>query len=554
MERGENAAPPDGVEIPPSGGAEQPDGSSQESRRGQLLRRSTTVSLFIGLGVVAGFLVDVLVVARYGLGTETDAFFGAYTIPFILVTRMAALQPVLVTVLGGYRDDKTAFSILLNAAGLITIAVAVLGALLARPLVTLTTPGFAPATADLAVHLARILFARVPAAAVAEVCKAELYSQRRFGLATFSNALPSLVTVALLLIVGGERGIEVVAYGFVVGTVAQAALLAGLLFGPLHVPYRWPASTTLRHAAPILQQTGRMVLAPLAGLFLRQGVTLAERFLGSFLPPGSVTALSYANRLNAIVAGVFFDGITTASLPSLADRWRQGANKAARAELESLLKLATYVAVPVGLAVAALSAPLVSLFFERGQVDSESALLLGTVLGVYSLSLPPLGPFRAIQTFFYAIKEMRPVVFLLGGLAALTVGLDLILVWSLGALGLALAYALSCGMMTAVGLVWLERRVRGMAGPAGKGLDWRRLGDSAWRLILTSVAMAGTLLATSRWLETITADFGRLGLILTLGLSSAAGLAVFVGLGTLLRLDAVSILWSMARNKWRTIK
>lgn len=573
---------------------EDPDGLPSAGHRVRLLRRSTTVSLFIGLGVLAGFLVDVLIVARFGLGTETDAFFGGYTLPYILVTRLAAIQPVLVTILSSQSGDnvargrvpvvgaraasreqsslltlptmtpneaaaqngrdETAFSVLLNAVGLVSLAVAVVGGLLARPLIAITTPGFDPITAARAATLARILFARVPVAALAEVCRAELYARRRFGLATLSNALPSLFTAALLMLVRtgagsgapiGSRlgtGIELVAYGMVLGAFLQVVLLFSVLVGPLGAPYR----LSLCHPTPLLRKTGRLVIAPLGGLFLRQGVTLAERLLGSYLPAGSVTALSYANRLNLIVAGVFFDGITTASLPTLADRWSRGVGKAARAELVALLKLTAYVAIPVGLAVAALSSPLIRLFFERGQVAPQDAQLMGTVVGVYFLSLPFLGPFRAVQTFFYAIKEMRPVLFLHGGLAGLAVLLDLALVWSLGALGLALGYALSCGIIAFIALFWLTRRVSQMGGvPADR---WRSLAESAWRLALTSVLAAAVLYGTSYWLDRLTVELGRWGLVLTMGASSLAGLAVFLGLGIALRLEAIAIVSAIVRK------
>ncbi len=532
---------------------------SSGKNSGQLLRRSTTVSLFTGLAVVVGFLVDVLIVSRFGLGAETDAFFGGYTIPFTLVTTIAAIQPVVVTVLAGNRHDKSAFGVLLSASGLVTVALAAIGALLARPLVAVTTPGFAPQTAARASFLAQILFARVPAAAIAEVCKAELFTQRRFGLATFSNALPGLVTVVFLL-AGARLGIQIAAYGFVAGSLVQALVLVGILLGPLRVPFRWK----LRDSMPVLRQTGRLMSAPLAGLVLRQAVTVAERFLGSYLPAGSVTALSYASRLTMIVAGVFFDALNRAALPSMATLWSQGKRVAARSELETLLKMMWSVSFPVGLTVAALSTPLVRLFFQQGQVDYQAALLMGTVLGVYALSLPFLGPYRVVRTFFFAVKEARPVVILHGALAALTVCLDLILVWSLGAVGLALAYAVSSAMVMIISMVWLVRwterpivtpaqpaevrTVQGSTGP-GLGLNSRRLLGSVWRLVLISVMVGAAEYLTNDWLEAVTIGWGRWGLLLSLGLSGVVGLVVFLGLGAALRVELVSVLWSMAKRR-----
>jgi putative peptidoglycan lipid II flippase len=478
------------------------------------------------------------------MGSETDAFFAAYTVPFILITLLAAVQPVLVSILTSYRQDKIAFSVLLNAAALIALAVAVTGALLARPLVAGTAPGFDAAAAATTTRLARILFLRVPAAAVAELCRAQLYAHRRFGVATFGNAIPSLVTAAVLLLLGRSLGIEVVAWGFVAGASFQAMMLAGLLFGPLGATYY----RTLHHSpggeggnsVSILRQTGRLLPAPLTGLVLRQAVILAERILGSYLPAGSVTALSYANRLNSALAGIFFDGITTASLPSLAERWSQSAKDAFRQELTNLLNLMATVSLPLGLAIAASSTPLVRLLFERGQMDRQAALLLATVLGVYSLSLPSLGLFRAVQTGFYALKETRPIIGLFGGLAVLTIGLDLMLVWRLGAVGLALAFAVSCGIITAVGLVWLARRI--------DHLEWRQWLGSIWRLGIASGAMAATLLSASWWLGATLEPASQWGVLATLVVSGLVGLVVFVGVGVMLRLEVLLTLLDVIRR------
>jgi putative peptidoglycan lipid II flippase len=503
----------------------------------RLLKRSTTVSSFTALGVGIGFLVDVLLVARFGIGVSTDAYFGGYTIPLILVTCLVAIEPVLVTILAGHRQDESAFSILLNAAGLVGLTVAALGILLARPLVQGTMPGFPPETAAQATLLARILFARVPGTAVAEVCKAELYTRRRFGLATFSNVFPSLLTAVVLVLPRTGTAIEVVAASVVAGTLLQAVVLTAALFGPFHLPYRF----TLRHTTPLLSQTGRLLVAPLVGLLLRQGVVLAERFFGSNLQAGSVTALSYASRLTMTVAGISFDGISTAALPSLAERWSQGATKEARDELAALLKLMLIVAVPVGLLAAALGTPLVLLFFQRGQVDRQGALLMGTLFSIYSLSLLGLGPFRAAQNLFYAVKEMRPIIILHGSLTAVTLVLDWILVRRMGVTGLALSFAVSSAIIAVAAMVWMAEHVG--------NLDWRRLGDLFWKWGLASLAMAGVAIALGRWLQQVTQQWGRWGLVLVVILSGVGGALALVGIASLLRAEPISVLWRAVRER-----
>jgi putative peptidoglycan lipid II flippase len=298
----------------------------------------------------------------------------------------------------------------------------------------------------------------------------------------------------------------------------------------------------LRQEMPILQQTAKLVVAPLAALLLRQGVTVAERLIGSFLPAGSVTAITYANRLTMVAAGILFDGATTAALPSLAALQGREEEQAARTEMGRLLRLLTYIALPAGLGLAVLSTPLVRLLFERGQVDAQAAILMGTVLGVYALSLPCLGPYRGVQTYFYARRAVRPVVILQGSLAMLTLALDLLLVQTFGVVGLALAFVLSCSVVATIGLAWMGKQ-------AGD-LSWRSLLDQLWRLGLAAAGMASSMLAASRWVGAMTQGTGRWELVLAIGAACLAGVTAFVGLGAILRLEAISILWSMVKDKW----
>jgi peptidoglycan biosynthesis protein MviN/MurJ (putative lipid II flippase) len=206
--------------------------------------------------------------------------------------------------------------------------------------------------------------------------------------------------------------------------------------------------------------------------------------------------------------------------------------------------------LPLGLAVAALSVPLARLFFERGQVAAQQAMLLGSVWGVYALSLPFLGPYRVVQTFFYSVREAKPAVVLHATLAASSVALDLVLVWSLGATGLALSFVLSCSLVTVIGLIWMARSAGDPSHPSGEGLNWRRLAGSAWRLGFVSAAMAAALLATSKGLDPLVGGAGHWGLALNLGVSALSGAAVFVGLGAILHLEAVVVAWKVVKEKW----
>ena len=75
-------------------------GSGEQQRAGRsLLAGSATVSVFNALGVLAGFALDALVAAWFGVGLQTDAYFSAYRLPnaitsVITMVAGAALVPM----------------------------------------------------------------------------------------------------------------------------------------------------------------------------------------------------------------------------------------------------------------------------------------------------------------------------------------------------------------------------------------------------------------------------------------------------------------------------
>jgi len=52
--------------------------------RGYLARNAAIISIMSFTGVLLGLVLDALIVAVFGLGAETDAFFVACTIPLII--------------------------------------------------------------------------------------------------------------------------------------------------------------------------------------------------------------------------------------------------------------------------------------------------------------------------------------------------------------------------------------------------------------------------------------------------------------------------------------
>lgn len=411
------------------------------------------LSGFTGLGVLAGFAVDLCIALRFGLAGATDAYFTAGTLPVVFVAAaLGTAHNVLVVALADPSHGPRLFPSLLAGAGLGGIAVAVAGSLASLPLMQVLSPGFDAATLALAAQLSRALFWRVPATLVAEVVRARLYARRQFGWAAAGSAVPSAFALAVLLTCPAAD----ITWAGVAVTLGSWAGLVWLVPAA-----RWrraaggdapaPSLPATRPATPV-RRVGRELAASLAGLLVRQVIVMALRWYGSFLPPGSVAALTYADKITQVIAGTLYGGIATAGLPALAAALAAQQRAEAARHWRRLLALSVAVAVPLGAATAALSGLLVPLLFARWLDPAATALLSG-VLAVYGLSLIPLGPFRAQQSYLYAARRPGWIATLLALATAVTLALAGPLVQALAAPGLGFAFVAGVTAATAAGFL-----------------------------------------------------------------------------------------------------
>jgi len=431
----------------------------------RLTLNSFIVAVFSGSSVLAGFAFDLLIAARFGLGKEADAYFAAVTLPVVVLTALlTASQSVLVVALApltpspeptgeGVVDDGVLFSSLLNLAGLFGLVIAIVGVASAHWLAWMLSPGFDAPSLTLAASLMRVLFLRAPAATMVEVLRPALLGRQRFALASAGYLIDSL-TALLGLFFLLTKGIMSAGWALTLGAWAELGWLviasfttASFTTGSVLTHRFYRPRIVWRDAA--LRQVGCSLAAPLGGLIFRQGVILAERWFGSFLGPGSVAALGYANKIIKVFGGVVFDSVNTTALPSLtAAIHKFGLASASRSavlrEWKRLLSFSTLVAFPLGLGLALFSRPFVTFFFSGGTRDLGAVNLaqMATLLAIYSLALIPLGPFRAQQSYLYAAKHPASVGWLLFLATIVTLLLDWPLVQVSGMYGLGVSFAL----------------------------------------------------------------------------------------------------------------
>lgn len=496
---------------------------------------------------LAGFARDVLTAAVLGAGPGADAFFvalklpnlfrrmfaeGAFSVAFVpLFTRTLALEGRAAAL----RVAEEALALLLAVLVPVTIlAVAAMPVLMHG-----LAPGFAdtPATFGLAVELARTTFPYLLLVALVALLGGILNACGRFGPFAAAPIAFNLTLIAALL-AAGALGIDpahAMAVGVTLSGVIQVAWMAWACRGSGMAPrLRWPVWS------PAVRRLVRLI-GPGA---LGAGVVQVNLFVGvviaSFLPPGSVSYLYYADRLNQLPLGVIGIAIGTALLPLLARHAAEGNRAGLDDGLNRALEFGLLLGLPAAVALAVAGEPIVAVLFERGAFGPAAAAATAAALTAYAVGIPGAVIAKALAAAFFARQDTATPVRAAVAATAVNIALALALLPVLGHVGIALAAAVSGWLNMALLARALMRR-------GELGVD-ARLRRRLPRILLAAVGMGAGLAigdaVLDPWLhgESGTLRFAALALL------TGGGLALFAALAHLARATDLGDLKALMRK------
>jgi putative peptidoglycan lipid II flippase len=498
-------------------------------------------ALLLAAGVLVsrmlGYLRDMALANRLGVGGEADAYYAAFQLPDLLNYLLVggALSIAFLPMYTRVRDRdgaeaahelfRTILGTLFTA---VTLATAVLW-VFAEPLVALQFPRFDEATRALTVRLTRIMLPAQIFFVGGGIVGAVLMAEGRFG----SQALAPLVYNGCVLAGGLLSGD---AEGFAWGALGGACL-GGWVLRVLDLRRTHRIRMRVAFFGPAFR---RYLWAALPLMFGVSLVTVDEwyvRWFGAALAVGTVAVLSFARKLMLTPVAVLGQALGTAALPTLARLFATGQGRQLAETIERTLITALWLAALAAAALASFAGPLVELLYHHGRFSAEAAAQTATALRVMALGIPAWVIRQVGVRGFYAREETwRPM--LLGTAMALAA---LPLYWFLGeragAVGLAAAGALA------------------MTGNALATLAWARARHGAPRLgPLSAVAVRALAVATLAGLAGAAAASalppaggGKLTAALEIAVGSAVfGLVALAGLRTLADAGTWSLLKRLA--------
>lgn len=505
---------------------------SEKTGKGGLLRSSAVVSVMTLLSRVLGMVRDMVVASYFGSGAAADAFFIAFKIPNFLRRLFAegAFAQAFVPVLSEYRTKRTQLEVKLlvdrtaGMLGLILTGITALGVLGSPYLVMLFAPGFhgEPAKLELAGELLRITFPYLLLISLTAFTSGVLNTYGRFAVPGFTPVLlnVSMILSAVFMTPYFDQPIMALAWGVFIAGFAQLTFQLPFVarLGLLPRPrVKWGDEGVRRIML--------LMVPALFGVSVSQINLLLDTVLASFLQTGSVSWLYYADRLSELPLGAFGIAIGTVILPSLARQHASEDPKAFSSTLNWALRMVLLVGVPAALALGILSEPLIASLFYYGAMSQEAVVQSARALEAYSLGVLAFMLIKVLAPGFFARQDLKTPVRVAVICMVANMVMNLILIWPLKHVGLALATSLS-SMLNAGMLFWGLYKIGVFQIVPGWGLFLLRLFGGCAAMV---AAIWWLNVPSDEWF-----DWGWQQRALQLGLLVVAGMVAFVaGLGLL---------------------
>jgi putative peptidoglycan lipid II flippase len=207
----------------------------------------------------------------------------------------------------------------------------------------------------------------------------------------------------------------------------------------------------------------RLLMRRMAPGLVGAGVTqlnlTVDVVIASLLPPGTVSVLYFADRVQQLPLGVIGTAVGTALLPLLSRQVRAGEAAAAIRTLNRAIEYGLFLTLPAALALIVCAEPIMLVLFGRGAFDLRSVHLSSQSLAAYALGLPAFVLVKVFAPAFFARGDTSMPVKIGVASVALNLTLNLAFMVPLAHIGPALATSLaaSCNVL-GLAIVLVRRR------------------------------------------------------------------------------------------------
>ncbi|AZU64480.1 murein biosynthesis integral membrane protein MurJ [Neobacillus mesonae] len=400
--------------------------------------------LFTIFTQIIGFIRDITLSYFYGTSIISDAYLISQTVPqtvfaFIgsgISTIFVPMYSKIVKENSTQLADKFTNNII-NFIIIISTIVVTIVLIFTIPIIKLFASGFEGEALEWAVYFTRISIFGIYFSGIIYVISSYLQIKNKFR-ASALMTVPLNITVIISIILSVKFSISFLSIGGLIGLLLQLLFLLPFAYKSGY-RYKFVLDRHDRYLKNLLKLSVPVII----GVSVYQINILVDRTMASQISSGGITAMTFANRINSVIQGLFVASIATVLYPNISkmvvDNNKIGLIKAIK---ESIIGIGLLV-IPASIISIFFAEPIVKFLFERGSFDKGASSITADPLLFYSVGMIAFGVREILYRVFYSLQDTKTPLINAAISLFINIVLNVILSKYMGLGGLALATSLS---------------------------------------------------------------------------------------------------------------
>ncbi|CAL1329511.1 murein biosynthesis integral membrane protein MurJ [Candidatus Providencia siddallii] len=411
-----------------------------------LFKILTKISFMTIMSRIFGFIRDAIIARIFGAGEAADAFFIAFKLPNLLrrIFAEGAFSQAFIPILTEYKNKKgkEATRIFISyIAGMLTLVLSIvtfIGFISAPWIIYLAAPGISKYLNkyELTIKLLRITFPYIFFISLSALVGAILNIWNRFLVPAFTPTLLNICMIVFSIFATSFFNPPIIALGW-------SVLFGGLLQFLYQLPYLKKIGMLVLPRFSFKNQgvfrVIKMMWPAIIGVSVAQISLIINTIFASFLQPGSISWMYYADRLMELPSGILGVAISTILLPLLTKSFINNNKIEYHQLIDWSLRLCLLLTLPCALGLAILSKILIISLFQYSNFTAYDSLMTQYALIAYCIGLTGIILVKILAPGFYSRQDTVTPVKIAIFTLILTQLMNLIFVIKLQHVGLALS-------------------------------------------------------------------------------------------------------------------
>jgi putative peptidoglycan lipid II flippase len=411
------------------------------------------------LSRLIGFLREVLFANYYGASIESDAFLLAWTVAGIVTSVLfMALRNSYIPIYSelAFQSDKDKLRSFVNSSYttilLLILVFSTISFIFSDTVIYIFAPKLDLEARALASTILRIVQFTVVANGIVELNNARLQVHNSYFVPLIMGFVSNFTIIFYMLFF--NDGVIKLSWFIVIAAILQIVIQLPYLF-----KHKLGFKISFKLNNESLLKLGKIVVPIIIGTAVYEVNVMVDKILASGLPIGSISALTYSNKIVLLVTSILSASIGTIFFSSMSKLFLQSSLDKFSSLLMKTLRITLIVAIPSTIIFIFYRYEIIKIVFERGFFDEAATQITAIAFGFYSIALFAFALKEVLNKAFYSMKDTKTVMY--NGIIGVVINiiLNIILTPIMGIAGLALATSIATIITAVLLMISVNRKI-----------------------------------------------------------------------------------------------